>query len=125
MKKNKETLKRNIYRYSMFMIYTLAGKIMNPRFIKAKNEIILSYTIIDYDKSNFYRYLPTTYVQKNISISSKKDQYPEQDIDFKDDCYAMSKYLYIIYFTQEYFLFTDFWTDSYKNYIESLERIDE
>lgn len=125
MKKNKEILKRNIYRYSMFMVCTLAGKIMNPRFIKIKNGVILSYTIIDYDKTNFYRYLPTTYVQKNIEISSKKDQYPEQDIDFKDDCYAMAKYLYVIYFTQEYFLFTDFWTDSYGRYIKSLERIDE
>lgn len=127
-KSKKEILKKNIYRYSMFMVCTLAGKVMNPRFINIKNDMVLSYTIIDYDKSNFYRYLPTTYVQRNIVISSKKDQYPEQDIAFKDDCYAMAKYLYImesVYFGKIYFTFVDFWTNAFENYIKSLERIDE
>lgn len=110
------------------MVCTLTGKIMKPRFIKVKKDIILSYTIIDYDKSNFYRFLPITYVLRNVTMSSEKDQYPEQDIEFKDDCYAMAKNFYIMnndYFGKIYFTFVDFWTNAFKNYIKSLERIDE
>lgn len=130
-RKEKETLKRNMYRFSMVMACFLIGKKMNPRFSDdymniGHGNIMFSYTVYAYDKNSYTFYNPLNYITKYIIISCKKDQYPFFDKEFFADCYMMAQYVYTTIGTESKLHdFKDFWDRLSENYHKSLERIDE
>jgi len=130
-KKEKETLKRNMYRFSMMMTCLLVGKEMKPYFFDdyvdiGHGNIMFSYTVYAYDENSYTFYSPLNYITKYIVVSCKRDQSPLLNKEFFVDCYMMAQYVYTT-IEAEYKLhdFRDFWDRLSKNYHKSLERIDE
>jgi hypothetical protein len=137
-KKEKEILRRNIYRYSMFMACFLAGKEMNPQFYFS-HDFSIKGVIMQYTAYRFNTSLPFSTIRVIPSFLKKKvisciiDEYPEKDDNFVTDCIKLNSYYYITMkgdiFKESkqdvYDNYADFVKKCYINYQKSLERIDE
>lgn len=133
-KAKKELIKKNMYRYSMFMTCTLVAKILQPTFYKKEGDVYLKYWIPAYDAETlqfnpsspviYYRYISMSH--KKIMITNNPFVMITENPFFKD-CYIVSKYIYDteIKQTNKFKDFCYFWKFVINNYIISLERIGE
>jgi len=133
-KAKKELIKKNMYRYSMFMTCTLVAKILQPTFYKKEGEVYLKYWIPAYDAETlqfnpsspviYYRYISMSH--KKLMITNNPFVMITEN-PFFQDCYIVSKYIYDteIKQTNKFKDFCYFWKFVINNYIKSLERIDE
>lgn len=131
-RKEREILRRNIYRFSMMMTCLLIGKEMKPYFSDnyvdiPHGDIVLSYEVYSYNESLYRFYTPLTRVKRCVVISCIREQNPMLIKGFFKDCYMMYLYVYqniLTTFNQKY-EFKEIWDILCEKYYKSLERINE